>query len=76
MVAIASSVVAQARQRGVFFEPGEVADGLAVQVWRYVPAMQVRTNVVDPLSLWISLKDSADDRIQMALDELEEQFPW
>ncbi len=76
VVAIASTAVAQARQRGVFFEPGEVADGLAVQVWRYVPAMQVKTNVVDPLSLWVSLKDSADDRIQMALDELEEQFPW
>ena len=76
VVAIASSAVAQARQRGVFFEPGEVADGVAVQVWRYGPAMQAKTNVVDPLSLWVSLKDSADDRIQIALDQLEEQFPW
>jgi hypothetical protein len=32
--------------------------------------------VADPLSLWVSLQGSADDRIQMALDELEEQFPW
>ena len=75
-VAIASSAVAQARLRGVVFEPGEVADRVAVQVWRYVPAMQGKTNVVDSLSLWLSLQNSADDRIQMALDELEDQFRW
>lgn len=76
VVALTSSAVAQARQLDVCFEPREVADGVAVQVWRYVPDMQAETKVVDPLSLWISLQDSADDRIQMALDELEEQFPW
>jgi hypothetical protein len=76
VVAVASSAVALAEQRGVFFEPKEVAGGVAVQVWRYEPAMQIKTRVVDPLSLWVSLQGSADDRIQMALDELEEQFPW
>jgi hypothetical protein len=76
VVAVASSALALAGQRGVFFEPKEVADGVAVQVWRYEPAMQIKAHVVDPLSLWVSLQGSADDRIQMALDELEEQFPW
>jgi hypothetical protein len=76
VVAVASSAVALAEQRGVFFEPKEVAGGVAVQVWRYEPAMQIKTRVVDPLSLWVSLQGSADDRIQMALDVLEEQFPW
>ena len=76
VVAVASSALALAAQRGVFFEPKEVADGVAVQVWRYEPGMQIKTHVADPLSLWVSLQGSADDRIQMALDELEEQFPW
>ncbi len=29
---------------------------------------------VDLLSLWLSLRDQRDDRIQMALDALEEEF--
>lgn len=28
------------------------------------------------LSLILSLQDNADDRIQIALDELKEQLPW
>jgi len=26
--------------------------------------------------LWLSLKDKPDDRIQLALDDLEEKFLW
>jgi hypothetical protein len=31
---------------------------------------------VDPLSLTLSLQDNADDRIQIALDELQRKIPW
>lgn len=60
-----------ARQADIFFEPREIADGIAVQVWRYEPCMRAKEKTVDPLSLWLSLRDIRDDRIQMALDELE-----
>ena len=76
VVAITAEVAQHARQAGIFFEPREIADGIAVQVWRYEPGMQAKEKTVDPLSLWLSLRDTRDDRIQMALDDVEEQFLW
>jgi len=64
-----------AKQAGIFFEPRELADGLTIEVWRYVPSMQATEKTVDALSLWLSLRDKQDDRIQLALDEMEEKFP-
>lgn len=76
VVAMTAVAEQRARQAGIFFEPREIADGIAVQVWRYEPGMQPKEKTVDPLSLWLSLRDSRDDRIQMALDEIEEKFQW
>lgn len=75
-IAMTAEAVQQARQGGIPFERRELADGVTVQVWRYAPDMLAQTNTVDPLSLWLSLQGSQDDRVQMALDELEAQFPW
>jgi hypothetical protein len=38
--------------------------------------MLAKEKIVDPLSLWLSLKDNLDDRIQMALDDIEGNFLW
>lgn len=46
------------------------------QLWSYSPALMPDATTVDPLSLSLSLEDNADDRIQLALDELKGQFPW
>ena len=46
------------------------------QVWSYSPALVPDADTVDPLSLALSLRDSKDDRVQLALDELKGQFPW
>lgn len=46
------------------------------QLWTYNPALVPNARTVDPLSLTLSLDPGADERIQMALDELREQFPW
>jgi hypothetical protein len=35
-----------------------------------------RQRAVDPLSLTLSLQQNADDRVQIALDELKGQLPW
>jgi hypothetical protein len=45
-------------------------------VWSYTPALLPDSKTVDPLSLTLSLQDAADERIQQALDELKEHFPW
>ena len=76
VIAMTSEAAQQAGQAGIFFEPREIADGVAVQVWRYTPAMHAKEKGVDSLSLWLSLQDNRDDRIQMALDDVEEAFPW
>ena len=76
VLAMTAEAGQRARQAGIFFEPREIADGIAVQVWRYEPGMQAKEKTVDPLSLWLSLRDNRDDRIQMALDEIEEKFLW
>ena len=75
VVAVTSEAIQKAKQAGIFFEPREIADGVAVQVWRYKPEMMGK-KIVDPLSLWLSLRDRQDNRIQMALDEIVEKFPW
>ena len=46
----------------------------SVEVWKYSP--QAWGETVDPLSLYLSLRDSPDERIQGALDLLLERFSW
>lgn len=46
------------------------------QLWRYSPVLLPDAATVDPLSLTLSLQDNADDRVQLALDELAAQRPW
>jgi hypothetical protein len=41
-----------------------------VEFWRYAPtALSVKDGFVDPLSLWVTLKET-DPRIELAKDEL------
>ena len=52
-----------------------------LEVWKYNPEtlageLQNKTAVVDPLSLYLSLKESHDERIEMALEQVMEQFIW
>jgi hypothetical protein len=46
------------------------------QLWNYSPALDPYIGTVDPLSLTLSLRDHADERIQSALTALRAQFPW
>lgn len=50
--------------------------GCEWQIWRYSPALLLSGDVVDPLSLTLSLDENTDDRVQIALDELRKDFPW
>jgi hypothetical protein len=52
-----------------------------LEVWKYNPLTLVGempndNPVVDPLSLYLSLKDNPDERIEMALDKILEQNIW
>ncbi|WP_125033750.1 hypothetical protein [Pseudomonas aeruginosa] len=47
-----------------------------VQVWSYGPVLTLKEREVDPLSLYLSLRDIKDERVEMALDEMLEEFTW
>ncbi len=40
------------------------------EIWNWDPELLAKKDVVDPVSLYLNMKDYADDRTQIALDEL------
>jgi DNA-binding transcriptional ArsR family regulator len=53
----------------------------AIEVWKYNPVtlvdeLPVNNAVVDPLSLYLSLKDNHDERIEMGLEQIIEKMIW
>lgn len=48
-------------------------DGSKIEIWRYDPRPLAMNGRIDPLSLYMSLKDSPDARIQIALANLLEK---
>jgi DNA-binding MarR family transcriptional regulator len=55
---------------------GPLEGGEQVEIWRYDPKHFARAGLVDPLSLYLSLKDDPDERLQTALEELLEEVLW
>jgi len=65
-----------ATQAGVETLPEPLPGAYELQLWHYNPALVPDSATVDPLSLTLSLQDEADERVQLALGELKEHFPW
>ena len=55
---------------------GEREGMVDVQLWRYETGIVGKAITVDPLSLWLSLREDKDVRVQIALEELMEQVRW
>ena len=52
-------------------------NGITVETWRYNPqVLAPHSEFVDDLSLYLSLRDSVDERVQRALKDLLERFSW
>lgn len=51
-------------------------DGHQLEIWRYDPILLSEGNTVDRLSLFLSLRDTNDERIEAALDEMMERVQW
>jgi hypothetical protein len=49
---------------------------LELEIWSYSPNLFVHSNVVDRLSLYLSLKDNRDERIEAALEEMMKGLHW
>ena len=58
------------------------ADGLVepefyeVEVWNYPPALFASNSAVDRCSLYLSLKDNTDERVQSALEKMMGSISW
>ena len=65
---------AQAAGARELHEP--IAGAQAWQLWRYNPAPLAYGQAVDPLSLSLSLQMHTDDRVQIALTEMQRRLPW
>ncbi len=48
----------------------------AVEAWRYNPALLAGGPDVDPLSLFLSLRNSPDERVQAELDDMMRGLTW
>ena len=49
---------------------------IEVQTWTYDPPILARNGVIDPLSLYLSVRGSPDERVAQAAEELLERFEW
>jgi DNA-binding transcriptional ArsR family regulator len=76
VVAISAADWKTAVHAGVQELPEPIAGAQEWQLWSYSPALLPDAATVDPLSLLLSLQDNADDRVQIALDELKGHLPW
>jgi hypothetical protein len=51
-----------------------------IEVWKYSPFALTKgvtkQNNVDPLSLYLSLRENKDERIEMALEKIIENYIW
>ncbi|MFW5720761.1 MAG: MarR family transcriptional regulator [Candidatus Woesearchaeota archaeon] len=47
-----------------------------LEIWKYNPGIITQKDYVDPLSLYLSLKDNNDERIQMALEQILKTYIW
>lgn len=69
------------QKSNVLINPNDYEGHYALEIWKYNPLTLVAElpndmSVVDPLSLYLSLKDSQDERIEMALEQLIEKYIW
>lgn len=64
-----------ARAEGWEPQPGSDVGISEIEIWTYSPAWLTGSEV-DPLSLWLSLRDHADEKLQAALNHLLEEVVW
>lgn len=46
------------------------------EIWNYAPALFAQDGWVDRLSLYLSLRDTQDERVQAALEQVMKEVPW
>ncbi len=47
-----------------------------LEIWHYGPSSITHNNVIDPFSLYLSLRDTKDERVEAALEAMKENIKW
>ena len=55
---------------------GQNEGNICIEEWKYDPGLLAKDGIVDPLSLYLSLNDMRDERIEMALEQIIEKYIW
>lgn len=79
--AIEKTVFYGLQKNKALLNPNEYEGRYCLEVWKYNPETLVagipnNAPVVDPLSLYLSIEDLNDERIEMALEQIKEKFIW
>jgi len=51
-------------------------DAVEVEIWSYNPQLLAKDDVVDRLSLFLTLQDREDERVEQSLEQLMEAVEW
>lgn len=80
-IAVEKSVFYQLQTNKELINENTYEGKYCIEVWKYNPLKLVdnlnnHNNVADPLSLYLSLKDNKDERIEMGLEQIIQKFIW
>lgn len=64
------------KKKGLFSELNNYDGEFLLEVWKYNPGILMNNGYVDPLSLFLIFRDSTDERIQIANDQMLEDIKW
>jgi len=71
----------QLKRENELSTPNPLEGRFCLEIWKYNPyllseVVEHEESIVDPLSLYLSLNDEHDERIEMALDQIIEKYTW
>ena len=64
------------KQHEIIEVPEQDPNALEIEVWSYSPGQFADGDLVDPLSLYLSLRDSDNERVEASLEELMDKVTW
>ena len=63
-------------KEGFIKETSQYDGDYQIELWRYNPDILTNNDFVDPLSLYLCFRNEHDERIEMALEQIENKFIW
>lgn len=78
-VAVGRTEYNRLNKQNLFLNTNPTEGNYCLEVWKYNPGILTETAfftelIVDPLSLYLTMKNTPDERIEMALEQIKEKF--